>query len=273
MRFKLYLKPTRDRQPLLFNYQYPLQSWIYGLLHNADEDYAAFLHGKGYEVPNSQKTFKHFTFSALHLPKTDPIKKGDAYIRIRSETITFLISFLMDKAAEDFIIGLFQQQQLSLYNRDYRADFVVERVEALPLVSMEEKVVLRTLSPMVVAEKEKGMDQYLSPTDDTFAGYFALNLIDKYRSLQPEPMLQMNAVAAQKLVKFSLLSEPARIKKRGFLAKEGKADTQTKVIGYHNFTFEITAPPELIEVGYWGGFGKFSTMGCGCCEVVEDIKT
>lgn len=270
MRFKIYLKPTRDRQPLLFNYQYPLQAWIYGLLHHADEAYAAFLHSKGYEVPNSHKTFKHFTFSSLHLPKIDPIKKGDAYITIRSETITFQISFLVDQAAEDFVVGLFQAQQLSLYNREYRADFVVECVEAVPSISMSESMVLKTVSPMVVAKKHNGIDQYLSPADDDFAPFFALNLIDKYRSLQPEPLLQMNALAASKLIKFELLSDPERIKKRGFLAKEGKIAVQTKVIGYHNFTFALTAPPEIIEVGYLGGFGKFCSMGCGCVEIIKN---
>lgn len=198
---------------------------------------------KVYELPNSHKTFKHFTFSSLHLPKTDPIKKGDAYIGIRLETITFQISFLIDQAAEDFVVGLFQQQQLSLYNRDFRADFVVERVEAMPSISMSESMVLKTLSPMVVAKKHNGMDQYLSPVDEDFAPFFALNLIDKYRSLQPTSMLQMNALAASKLIKFELLSDPKRIKKRGFLAKEGKADVQTKVIGLTILPLPLLPPP------------------------------
>lgn len=65
MRFKLTLAPVRDRQRLLFNYQYPLQAWIYGRLANADAEYAGFLHERGYQVPESRKAFKHFTFSAL----------------------------------------------------------------------------------------------------------------------------------------------------------------------------------------------------------------
>lgn len=81
--------------------------------------------------------------------------------------------------------------------------------------------------------------------------------------------MEMDASIAKRLVKFELLSDPERIKKRGFLAKEGKEMEQTKVIGYHNFTFALTAPPELIEVGYLGGFGKYCSMGCGCVEVVS----
>ena len=129
MRFKLYLKPVRDRQQLLFNYQYPLQAWIYKLLHNADAEYAGFLHSRGYEIADSRKRFKHFTFSSLQIPKAEKIRPGDTYIPVRLEPLTLTVSFYMDKAAEDFVVGLFQHQQVSLYNREYRADFVVERVE------------------------------------------------------------------------------------------------------------------------------------------------
>ena len=283
MRFKLYLKPERDGQRLLFNYQYPLQAWIYGLLHQADTDYAVFLHQRGYLTPDSRKTFKHFTFSSLTIPKTEPIRKGDTYMVLRSPVITLLVSFYVDKAAEDFVVGLFQNQRLSLFNREYRADFVVERVETAPLPvatsqwrttrpkGVTNTIHFRTMSPMVVAEKVDGLDQYLSPTDEAFGRFFAINLVDKYRSVQSEPTMQLDAEAAQRLVKFELTSDPARIKKRGFLAKEGKLEKETKVIGYLNFTFALTAPTELLEVGYLGGFGKFNAMGCGCCEMVTPL--
>lgn len=267
MRFKLTLTPVRDRQRLVFNYQYPLQAWIYGRLANADAEYAGFLHERGYQVPESRKAFKHFTFSALQIPSIEPIRKGDTYMVLRSEVLTLYISFYVDKAAENFIVGLFQQQQLSIYNRECRADFVVERVETAPLPALQSSMTFRTLSPMVVAQKVDDLDQYLTPTDADFGRFFAVNLVDKLRSVQPS--MEMDAAIAERLVKFELLSDPERIKKRGFLAKEGKEKEQTKVIGYHNFTFALTAPPELIEVGYLGGFGKYCSMGCGCVEVVS----
>ncbi len=276
MRFKLYLKPLRDRQRLLFNYQYPLQAWIYQLLHNADADYASFLHRQGYTLGNSRKTFKHFTFSSLQIPKVEKIKPGNTYILIRSEPLTLIVSFYVDKAAEDFVVGLFQQQQLSVYNREYRADFVVERVETMAdfeflMADGKQTVLFRTISPMVVAEKVDGLDQYLSPVDEAYGRFFAVNLVDKYRSVQNQPTMELDAVAAQRLVKFELVSPPERIKKRGFLVKEGKETTGTKVIGYLNFTFALTAPAELLEVGYLGGFGKYNAMGCGCCEAVTPL--
>ena len=164
MRFKLHLKPVRDGQKLLFNYQYPLQAWLYGLIAQADEDYANFLHNRGYEVPNSRKTFKHFTFSSLQITNAKPIRKGDTYIQLRSDNVTLIVSFLMDKAAEDFIVGLFQHQAMSIYNRELRADFVVERVETLELPhfsnteSNKTVMAFKTISPMVIAEKIGDLD-------------------------------------------------------------------------------------------------------------------
>ena len=269
MRFKIHLRPVRDRQSLVFNYQYPLQAWIYHLLSNADAEYADFLHQRGYDVPSSRKTFKHFTFSALQVPRTEPIQKGDTCMVLRSPYVYLTVSFLMDKAAEDFIMGLFQQQQLSIYNRTHRADFVVERVETLPPPMFESTIIFKTIAPMVVAQKNDGIDQYLSPTDEAFGAYFALNLLDKYRSVEPNAMPQLDATAARQLIRFRLCSEPSAIRMRGFVVKEGKSQEQTKVIGYHQFSFELSAPAAIIEVGYWSGFGKYNATGCGAVEVVN----
>lgn len=171
----------------------------------------------------------------------------------------------MDKAAENFIVGLFQNQEMSIFNRELRADFVVERVETLELPDFinsegnKTTMAFKTISPMVMAEKIGDLDQYLNPTDDAFARFFALNFYDRYSSLQGEMDMKIDAFTAQNIVKFRLLSDPERIKKRGFTIKEGKEKSETKVIGYYNFTFEITAPAEMIEVGFLGGFGKECT--------------
>ncbi|HEV7350264.1 CRISPR-associated endoribonuclease Cas6 [Telluribacter sp.] len=272
MRFRLYLKPLRDGQQLLFNYQYPLQSWLYGLLRNADETYATFLHQTGYTVLNRRKSFKHFTFSALQIPRTEKIKPGDTYMVLRSDLLTLVVSFYVDQAAENFIVGLFQNQRLSLFNRDHRADFVVERVETLPdriEGAGNQTLRLQTLSPLVVSEKENGLDQYLAPTDEAFGRLLALNLVDKYRSVAPDRLPEMDAYLAERLVQFRLLPEQNRIKVRKMKIKENK-EAETKVVGYHNFHFELIAPPELLEVGYFGGLGRYNAMGCGCVEVVEE---
>jgi CRISPR-associated endoribonuclease Cas6 len=271
MRFKLTLKPAKERQKLLFNYSYPLQAWIYRLLSQADATYASFLHAKGYEVPLTTKSFKHFVFSSLIIPRTEKVRPGDTYMTLLADEITLIVSFYIDQAAESFIIGLFQNQKLSLYNREYQADFIVERVEAIPVIIPDDHmptVRLRTLSPMVIAEKIENRDQYLMPGDDNFAALLAHNVVDKYRSVHQNTGLAMDADTVQRLVKFKLLPDQ-KINRRGMLVKEGKEEKQTKVIGYHNFEFELTAPREIMEVAIASGIGKYSsTLGCGCCEML-----
>lgn len=271
MRFKLTLKPERDGQQLLFNYSYPLQAWIYRLLDRADTEYAFFLHEKGYGVPDKHKSFKLFTFSSLIIPRIEKPRSGDSCMVLRSLEITLIVSFYIEQAAESFIIGLFQDQKLSLYNRDYKADFTVGRVESIPVTIPEGAVPtirLRTLSPMVIAEKTENLDQYLHPEDEKFPMFLAQNVIDKYLSIQKNGGLALDAVTAQQLVKFRLLPDQ-KIKQRGMLVKEGKQGKQTKVIGFHNFEFELAAPREILEVAIASGIGKYSsTLGCGCCEVV-----
>lgn len=272
MRLRLSLKPVKDRQQLLWSYQYPLQAWIYKLLDRADSKYATFLHEQGYAVPDKNKSFKLFTFSSLIIPKIEKPKPGDSCMVLRSPEVALIVSFYVDQAAEGFIIGLFQDQKLSLYNKDYQADFVVERVETIPVHIPADAVPtlrLRTLSPMVIAEKIENRDQYLHPEDEKFPVFLAQNLVDKYMSIKEKGGMSMDAFTAQRLVKFRLLPDQ-NIKQRGMLVKEGKEGRQTKVIGFHNFEFELTAPRQILEVAIASGIGKYSsTLGCGCCEVVE----
>jgi CRISPR-associated endoribonuclease Cas6 len=274
MQFILNLKQKSSGQKLIFNYQYPLQAWIYKLLSQADSAYADFLHQRGYTVPHKIKSFKHFTFSSLIIPRIRKPQPGDTFMVLLSEEISLIVSFYMDQAAENFIIGLFQNQQLSLYNREHRADFVVESVKTIPVNIPEgtvPTVLLRTLSPMVIAEKTGGLDQYLHPEDERFPMFLAQNILDKYLSVQESAGMLMDAQAANQLVKFRLLPDQ-KIKQRGMLVKEGKETKQTKVIGYHNFKFELTAPRQIMEVALASGIGKYSsTLGCGCCEVVGEL--
>lgn len=275
MRFKLHLRPVRDKQKLIFNYQYAIQAWLYGLLYRADSEYANFLHNKGYLVEDSKKSFKHFTFSSLKLGKIVPIKQGDECIELSSDNLELVVSFYIDSAAKNFIVGLFQSQTLSIYNKTYQADFIVERIEtlAVPDLSKDGFAIVtkqfETSSPMVMAfDLEKKSSEYISPEDIRFKQIFAINLMDKYRSLQKNGGLLLDASTAQSLIQFRLLTEPAQIKKSGFLVKEGKKREEMKVIGYDKFVFEVTAPSVILNVGYLGGFGRFCAMGCGCTNII-----
>ncbi|GGD80040.1 hypothetical protein GCM10011514_50020 [Emticicia aquatilis] len=243
-------------------------SWVYSRLNEADQQYAEFLHQRGYQVRRSLKNFKHFTFSNFQITRlAQPIKSGDSYMKLSVEPIKVLVSFFIDKAAEDFIVGLFRNQTVSIYDNTYRASFNIERIESLPNEDFSsERVTFQTLSPIVVARKKAdGKDNYLSPEDPDFAAYFAYNLLEKYSSVHPDAM-KVDVETAARLVKFRLLKKD-KLKSRLLTIKQDKA-SETKVRAFTNFSFEVLAPADVLEVGFLGGFGKHSANGLGCCEVI-----
>ena len=269
MRFRLTLRPHTSRQKLTLNYNYPFSSWVYARIQESDADYSAFLHERGYQLENSDKKFKHFTFSKFDIPhKTRPIEKGEDFILLSDRPIYITVSFFIDKAAEDFIVGLFKNQRISIYTKQYQADFVIESVEslAIPLADATPKR-YRATSPMVIAEKRPdGNDHYLPPTDPRIARYFAINLLDKYESVYGKGM-KMDTTSLEKLINFKLI-EADRMRSKLIAIKQDR-DDETRIRGYENFVFELNAPAQLIEVGFYGGFGKFtSSAGMGFCEIL-----
>lgn len=269
MRFRLTLRPQTSRQKLTLNYNYPFSSWVYARIQESDADYAAFLHQHGYQLENSEKKFKHFTFSKFDIPhKARPIEKGEDFILLSDRPIYITVSFFIDKAAEDFIVGLFKNQRISIYNKKYQADFVIESVESLA-ISLGDAIAkrYRATSPMVIAEKRPdGNDDYLPPTDPRFARYFAINLLDKYESVYGKGT-QLDTASLEKLISFKLV-DTDRMRSKLIAIKQDR-DDETKIKGYENFVFELNAPAQVIEVGFYGGFGKFtSSAGMGFCEIL-----
>lgn len=267
MRFKLTLIPLDAQPEIMFGYPYAISSWIYKLIATADKQYAHFLHERGYRVPGKLKSFKDFVFSGLEIPKMAPPGPGDTAIRVKSPEIYLYVSFYVDRSAENFIAGLFDNQLLSLFDRDHRADFQVGRVETFPAVTWENTtsskltLTFQALSPMVVAEKnDQGMDQYLAPDHPDFGKYLAINLADKHASL--EGGLQLDHEAAARLIQYRLLPD-RDFRSRLLSIRENKA-SQTRIRGYYDFRFELTAPVAVLKVAYYSGIGKYcSAAGCG----------
>lgn len=270
MRLVLTLKPVANNQPLIFNYQYPFMSWIYGRLRDSDEKYAHFLHQTGYQIIDSLKSFKHFTFSNFIIPQhiIRKIQPGDPCMWLTLEPIQVIVSFCIEKAAQDFIIGLFNDQRLRLFNHQYQAEFVVERVESLPEITLGNSIQLKTLSPMLIGKtRTDGSTEYLSPKDPDFAAFFAFNLTEKYKSLHPNSV-SLDLHSSAQLIHFKLLRHD-KMKSRLIHIKENK-ENETEVRPFTNFSFELSGPPEILRVGYYGGFGKNTANGLGCCEIIEN---
>lgn len=259
MQFKLTLH-CQDRDAVLpVNYQYELSSWIYRVLHDADAGYADFLHRKGYT--SGRKSFKLFCFSQLQVPKRRI--EGDR-LHILSREVSFRIGFYLDRAAEEFVRGLFQEQTFRLGDRISQVRFGVQTVEMLPpaLPASPGPVHIRLLSPLVIGRKNvDGNDDYLHPDDPDFGPLLFLNLQEKYAAATGQA-----TPAWWDAARFGFRPVGQPPKSQLITIKSGTA-AETRVRGWR-FDFDLDAPGELVEVGMLAGFGRMSAEGFGFGEVV-----
>lgn len=263
MQLKITLKVMYPGQLLPLSYQYEISAWIYKLISRADSSFGAFLHSEGYSQGN--KRFKLFTFSNLWIPQYEIL---DDRMKLLSQDISFVVSFLVPRAAEEMISGLFREQRFALGDRVSRVDLEVSAVSIIPEEIFTDKTVaFRTTSPLLVIKPEIRKDgklwpKYLSPLDENYSQYFFSNLLEKHAIAHHHGLAA--AIPPDPNLHFRLLSENPR--KNGIRIKAHTPE-ETKVIGYF-FDFELIAPAELLRVGMLAGFGGENALGFGAVKVV-----
>jgi CRISPR-associated endoribonuclease Cas6 len=254
MIFQIDLRRTSPENKLPLSYQYELSACIYKVLAKADKEYTDFLHDKGYQYKN--KSFKFFSFSNLDCYPYI-IDKVDQVIILKKDC-SFVISFYVDKAAERFIMGLFQDQKFTLGNQYAKVDFEVGQITSLPMPIFKDKIVLKPTSPIVIGKKnEEGNDDYLPPDHSDFEAIFIQNLIDKYISIHQKVPLEW----AEHPIGIKIVEDQKMRSK--LVTIKANTKEETKVRGFENFVFELTAPEELIELALLAGVGKMNAEGFG----------
>jgi CRISPR-associated endoribonuclease Cas6 len=263
MQFKITFRAEQPGQLLPLSYQYELSSWIYKLIGDSNSEFADFLHQQGYA--EGAKRFKLFTFSNLYVPKFEI--QGDR-MKVLCPEISFLASFLVPQAAQDMIMGLFNNQRLRLGDKISQVELSVQGAEMLRLPELHGDVFrLRTTSPLLVSRPQlrpgdKLMHDYLHPADAEYADYFFKNLLDKYRSARKHGLVEEIGLDAP--MAFRLGSENP--KRRGIRIK-AFTPGETKLIGY-DFDFELQAPSALVRMGLLAGFGGENALGFGAARVL-----
>lgn len=257
MHFKLNLQSTQKQSLLPFNYQYPLSAAIYKIIQSADAKFAAFLHNTGYG--KGHKSFKLFTFSDL---KTPFINNGDR-MQLQTGEAELIVCFYMPQAAENFIKGLFINQQLEIADFRSKAIFNIVGVESLHQETQRKAtVLLQPLSPIVVGRKnEKGHYDYRSPEDEDFAECLYHNWVEKSAAAGIESKISDKEI----WIEVQLFSYPPQ---QRLITIKGGTDAETKIRGYTKFRLEVTAPEEMLELALGAGLGLHNAQGMGCVEVV-----
>lgn len=267
MRFnlKLGLENNSDRK-ITFNYQYPLSAAIYKIIQRADKEYAQYLHDTGYK--HNHKTFKLFTFSDLRTPFDF---KGDSLI-MKTNSAELTICFHIPNAAENFIKGLFMNQQLVIADSAHKISFLVNQVSAekMPTLSDLKEIILQPMSPIVVGRKnERGNYDYISPEEMDYPAILTNNLVEKYAAVSGAEIDELNKLRENIIIKPILFSHAPR--HRLLTIKAGTPE-ETKVRGYDKFRLNIKAPELIIELAFNAGIGMHNAMGMGCVGLVNNEK-
>jgi len=260
MRFSLSLSHVGGEKELPFSYQYLLTSAIYDVLAKADGEYATFLHEKGYPINN--KTFKLFTFSDLQVS----FKPQRDRMRLIGTEATLQVSFHLPIAAENFIKGLFQDQELTLFDRRSRAVFRVIQVESVvsPFVGKDPAVIsekaFTLLSPVVASKKdEAGKHHYLSPLDAEFIPILLGNWKSKYAAIYGAERAEAAFGEASASVIFTEGAPKSRLVKI-----KANSAAETSVRGWNNFKLKLRGCNEALGLVCNSGIGNYNSLGMGC---------
>ncbi len=253
MRFELVLIPLDKTVKLPFNYQYALSAVVYKKLGEADEEYANFLHQKGYTKNDHSKQFKLFSYSNLK----GNFNADRTSLLLKDSKTGFILGCHTPEFAENLIKGVFSNQRISIGDHSAQSDFQVEQIIAIADLDFKSKEnhTLKLLSPICVGKKnDRGNYDYLSPIDSDFLPILKNNLNDKLLTVYPDRIFEFE-------IGLSLF--PTQLKSKLVTVKAGTPE-ETKVKGFIGFTININAEADVINMALCAGLGQYNGVGFGC---------
>jgi CRISPR-associated endoribonuclease Cas6 len=266
MRLLLSLLPLAPQPSVPVNYQYYLSSAIYRLLALASPEYATWLHEAGYQSA-ADRYLKMFTFS-LDIPAANFVQGRLVAGNLRPWRLK-ISSPMEDDFVQNFVLGLFQRQELEIRAQNMTTRFLIEQVEALAPPVFQSEMRFLTLSPIVLSTKRehKGKLQayYYRANDAELSEAVRKNLLTKYEIIfgaSPENDRLEFIIDADYVVR---RGGPDKVSKL-FTIKEGTPEeTQIKGIVC---PFTLRGNPDLMRVAWECGVGEHTSMGCGMVEAV-----
>lgn len=247
MRLKIVFKTNHTAIPI--NYQYHLCAFVYKRLRHEDEDFASFLHDKGF------KGFRLFTFSQLFF--NNFTVKDDA-IFVGEGSGCWYISSCSEDFIRNFFSSLVEAPTLEIEGNA----FEITQIDILSQPDFKERMRFVMLSPLVVStavkKEEKLYHKYLLPSDPEFQQALKLNLLKKYEAFYGEKIEAELSIEPD----WDYINKRTRITKLISIK-------DVKVKGTV-FPFTAAGDPRLIKFGYEVGFGERNSLGFGMVEVVKE---
>ena len=223
MRLKITLKSKNNRLEIPFNYNHILSAIIYSKI--ADIKFAEELH--------SSNSYKFFTFSQLNIHKFKRIKSG---FLSQNGKIDFLISSPDDYLIKSLVEGFLNDLTINFIGED----LFIEKVELLPIPEFDEKINVKTLSPIITRTKKEVSGEMktwdLAPGDHYFNN-LEKNLVYKY--------LEFNELESTDK-KIKIYSEMRRVKSKRITIEKGKEQTHHRA---YMMDLILEGDKELLRLG------------------------
>lgn len=245
MNLEIYFKPLREPVVLPIHYNYLVQAALY---NSIDQELAAFLHEKGYSDGN--RAFKLFCFSLIQgVYQMDRVNKRIAFEGELKLTVS--------SPLQDFCQSLVNVLLTKGVMRLGAQELEIDRISAGQYKVRENKVMVRTLSPVVLYSTLLRPDGrkytvYFQPGETDYSRLFNENLRKKYRALYgaegPEGEVEIRPLGIQRMRIVNYKN--------------------TVIKGYAGKLF-LSGPKELLQLAVDGGIGSKNSQGFGCVEIIN----
>lgn len=264
MRIKLTLLPL-NKCVIPINYQYHLSSSIYKIISNENPDYSKWLHDNGY-LDTSNKPRKLFVFSNLYIIPRPKLFKNYIIIQPNSIITLFVSSIIINDFINNFVNGIFKDQEIEIYDNMVKSKFLIQKVETLKEITFSSKMKYYCISPILLSTLKNHNGElsqyYYRPDDIQLCEAIKNNLLKKYELIYKSKI-------EPDLFKFNF--DYRYINKKGGFNKITKLITITKnnneikVKGFFApFTLETNC--ELHKIAYELGIGEKNSIGFGMIE-------
>jgi CRISPR-associated endoribonuclease Cas6 len=268
MRIRLTLRPAHHSLSIPLNYQYYLSAAIYRWIERSSRDYALFLHERGFSPEGMVRSFKHFCFSQLIVPRR---KIVDGRMVLESSIVEWFVSMPVEESLQHLVVGMFEKREFYIEQEENR--FLIEQVETLPEPEWKETMKFRMLSPTTVSIPEKRHGKlwpcYLLPDDPRLSNALSSNILNKYNSLCRSNFSSTSSVDMNVDLQFQCTLDQQFITDRGGPSKITKLITikaghedETKVRGFM-CPITLEGNIELIKLAYESGLGEKNSLGFG----------
>lgn len=261
MRIEIELKAkTRDYTvPLTYNYM--IHGAIYRLLSQSSQEFTKWLHQKGF-ITDEGRAMKLFTFSKLFFEK---LRVEKDVIRAQGWCKLLFSTPIDDKIITNIIMGMLSNNFLTLADRLYKTDFLINKITTLPYPDFgtADYIMLSATTSSTMREYNgKLSTYYYRPGDKELHSSLEKNLLSKFK------LVTGKAYSGELHISLDqdyLESRRGKGVSKLITIKRGSGE-ETKVKAFIS-PLKIIGTKEIKKVAYDCCIGEKNSMGFGMIDV------